>query len=62
MIFIFPLICLGMIFAGVLIIRHRSALWQDTRDRQRRLAGRRVSGVFERLQSAFGSERWVLSR
>lgn len=50
---LFPVICLGVIIAGVLIIKHRKALWEDTRARQRRIFGRYAAGAFERIQSSF---------
>ena len=53
MIVLFPIICVGVIVAGILIVRFRGVLWDDTRQRQRRIFGRHASGAFERLQSSF---------
>lgn len=52
---IYLLVGLGAIVAGVMIVRFRKALWEQTRKRQRRLVGRSASAAFERLQSSF----WV---
>lgn len=53
MIVVFPLICVGLIGVGIVIIRYRGRLWADTRDRQRRIFGRYTAGAFERLQNSF---------
>lgn len=53
MVVIFPLICIGVIIAGILIFKYRKVLWDDTRGRQRRIFGRNAAGAFERIQSSF---------
>lgn len=53
MIVLFPVICIGVIIAGILIFRYQRALWADTRERQRRIFGRYTAGAFERIQSSF---------
>lgn len=53
MLVVFPLICAGLIVVGVLVIKYRKALWDSTRERQRRIFGRHVAGAFERVQSSF---------
>jgi hypothetical protein len=55
MIVVFPLMCAGIIMAGILIVKHRKKLWSDTRERQRKIFGQHTAGAFERLQNSF----WV---
>nr|WP_201470788.1 hypothetical protein [Microbacterium hydrocarbonoxydans] len=44
---------MGLVAAGLLIVKHRNTLWASTRDRQRKIFGRYAAGAFERLQNSF---------